>query len=102
MATKSRLMGTLGCINDMLQRDKENRELRKRNRERLAETHNRLLEVGKETDYTNLSVEQLEDIHRKTMEKEELDKAANFKVMLYLALVMALMLLLIWLLVDKK
>ena len=22
-------MGTLGCINDMLQRDKENRELRK-------------------------------------------------------------------------
>jgi hypothetical protein len=23
-------MGTLGCINDMLQRDKENRELRKR------------------------------------------------------------------------
>lgn len=86
----------------MLQRDKENRELRKRNRERLAETHNRLLEVGKETDYTNLSVEQLEDIHRKTMEKEELDKAANFKVMLYLALVMALMLLLIWLLVDKK
>ena len=30
-------MGTLGCINDMLQRDKENRELRKRNRERLTE-----------------------------------------------------------------
>lgn len=29
-------MGTLGCINDMLQRDKENRELRKRNRERLT------------------------------------------------------------------
>ena len=25
-------MGTLGCINDMLQRDKENRELRKLNR----------------------------------------------------------------------
>ena len=24
-------MGTLGCINDMLQRDKENRELRKLN-----------------------------------------------------------------------
>ena len=29
-------MGTLGCINDMLRRDKENRELRKRNRERIA------------------------------------------------------------------
>ncbi len=93
-------MGTLGCINDMLQRDKENRELRKRNRERLAETRNRLLEVGKETDYTNLSVEQLEDIRRKTLEKEELDKAACFKAMLYLALGMALILLLVWLLVG--
>mgnify|MGYP001207868929 CR=1 FL=1 len=33
-------MGTLGCINDMLQRDKENRELRKRNRERLEKPLN--------------------------------------------------------------
>ena len=31
-------MGTLGCINDMLQRDKENRELRKLSKERLKET----------------------------------------------------------------
>ena len=31
-------MGTLGCINDMLRRDKENRELRKRGRERMHET----------------------------------------------------------------
>ena len=30
-------MGTLGCINDMLQRDKENRELRKLNKERMKE-----------------------------------------------------------------
>ena len=30
-------MGTLGCINDMLQRDKENRELRKLNRDRIKE-----------------------------------------------------------------
>lgn len=43
-------MGTLGCINDMLQRDKENRELRKRNRERLTDTYHRLLDTGKETD----------------------------------------------------
>lgn len=40
-------MGTLGCINDMLRRDKENRELRKRNRERIAETRNRLMDAGK-------------------------------------------------------
>ena len=93
-------MGTLGCINDMLQRDKENRELRKRNRERLAETRNRLLEIGKETDYTNLSVEQLEDIRRKTQEKEESDKVAYFKAMAYFAVGMALILLLAWLVVG--
>ena len=43
-------MGTLGCINDMLQRDKENRELRKRNRERLTDTYHRLLDSEKNTD----------------------------------------------------
>ena len=93
-------MGTLGCINVMLQRDKENRTLRKRSRERLTDTRNRLLEIKKETDYTNLSVEQLEDIRRKTLEKEKLDKAAYFKTMLYLALGMVLILLLGWLLVG--
>ena len=29
-------MGTLGCINDMMRRDKENRELRKAGKERLT------------------------------------------------------------------
>ena len=48
-------MGTLGCINDMLQRDKENRELRKRNRERLTDTYHRLLDTGKETDLSQMS-----------------------------------------------
>ncbi len=38
-------MGTLGCINDMMRRDKENRELRRASRERLNETRNRLLDV---------------------------------------------------------
>ena len=42
----------------------------------------------------------MEDIRRKTLEKEELDKAANFKAMLYLALGMALILLSVWLLVG--
>ena len=93
-------MGTLGCINDMLQRDKENRELRKRNRERLTATYHRLLDTGKETDLSQITVEKMEDIRRKTLEKEELDKAANFKAILYLALGMALILLLVWLLVG--
>ena len=35
-------MGTLGCINDMLQRDKENREIRKLNKERMKEHINTL------------------------------------------------------------
>lgn len=93
-------MGTLGCINDMLQRDKENRELRKRNRERLSDTYHRLLDTGKSTDLSQVTLEQMEDIRRKTMEKEKLDKAIYFKTMLYLALGMALILLLGWLLVG--
>lgn len=40
-------MGTLGCINDMQRRDKENRELRKLGRERIKETRTRLSKIGK-------------------------------------------------------
>lgn len=93
-------MGTLGCINDMLQRDKENRELRKRNRERMTDTYHRLLDTGKTTDFSQVTLEKMEDIRRKTLEKEKLDKAVYFKTMLYLALGMALILLLGWLLVG--
>lgn len=90
-------MGTLGCINDMLQRDKENRELRKRSRKRLTNTYHRLLDTGTKSTPPQMTVEKMEDIRRKTLEKEELDKAANFKAMLYFALGMALILLLVWL-----
>ena len=44
--------GNFGMQGDMLQCDKENRALRQRSRERMTETRNRLLDVGKETDYT--------------------------------------------------
>ena len=84
----------------MLQRDKENRELRKRNRERLTDTYHRLLDTGKKTDLSQMTVEKMEDIRQKTLEKEELDKVAYFKTMLYLALGMVLILLLVWLLVG--
>lgn len=40
-------MGTLGYINDMMRRDKENRELRKLNRDRIKNTLNILWEKGK-------------------------------------------------------
>lgn len=63
-------MGTLGCINDMLQRDKENRELRKRNRERLSDTYHRLLDTRKSTDLAQVTLEKMEDIRRKTLEKK--------------------------------
>lgn len=77
-------MGTLGCINDMLQRDKENRELRKLNRDRMKEHHKYLVEKGKSLNLSNISIEQLEEIRKKTLEKEEMDNASMFKVKLIL------------------
>ena len=55
-------MGTLGCINDMLQRDKENRELRKLSKERLKETRNRLMKIGSSTKLPDTSVEEMKEI----------------------------------------
>lgn len=90
-------MGTLGCINDMLRRDKENRELRKRSRERLTETHNRLMDVSKQTDYSQMTPEKLEDIRRKTQEKEEQNKASSYKMLFFLGVGAIIILLVIWL-----
>ena len=90
-------MGTLGCINDMLQRDKENRELRKRNRERLTDTYHRLLDSEKNTDLSQMTIEKMEDIRRKTLEKEEPDKVSAFKIMLYYATGAALLVIPDWL-----
>lgn len=47
-------MGTLGCVNDMLQRDKENRALRKIGRERMKETRRRLLKVSASSSSSHL------------------------------------------------
>lgn len=58
-------MGTLGCINDMLQRDKENRELRKLNRDRMKEHHKYLVGKGKNADLSNVSIEKIEEIRKK-------------------------------------
>jgi hypothetical protein len=63
-------MGTLGCINDMMRRDKENRELRRASRERLNETRNRLLDVKGKRSECNVSYEQLEHIAHETREWE--------------------------------
>ena len=66
-------MGTLGCINDMLQRDKENRELRKLSKERLKETRNRLMKIGSSTKLPDTSIEEMKEIRKKTIEKEKAD-----------------------------
>lgn len=67
-------MGTLGCVNDMLQRDKENRALRKIGRERMKETRRRLLETRASSPSSHFSLEQLEDIRKNTLEKEKLER----------------------------
>lgn len=66
-------MGTLGCINDMLQRDKENRALRKISRERMKNTRNRLMEIGSDAQLPDTSAEELEEIKQNTIKKEESD-----------------------------
>lgn len=62
-------MGTLGCINDMMRRDKENRELRKAGKERLNETRNRLIDLNKKGHSSHLSLEQLEEDQNKNARK---------------------------------
>lgn len=75
-------MGTLGCINNMMRRDKENRELRKAGKERLNETRNRLIDLNKKGHSSHLSLEQLEEIRIKTQEKEEAETNQLFKIKL--------------------
>lgn len=61
-------------MNDMLQRDKENRALRKIGRERMKETRRRLLETRASSPSSRFSLEQLEDIRKNTLEKEKLER----------------------------
>ena len=91
-------MGTLGCINDMLQRDKENRELRKLGRERLKETCNRLMEIWNGTKLPDISVKEMEEIRRKTLEKEDADNKYVFKAKLLIAVCTLFIFFLAWLL----
>lgn len=89
-------MGTLGCISDMLRRDKENRELRKVGKERMNDTRNRLIDLGKKEHSSNISVEQLEEIIQKTQEKEESEKNHLFRIKLIMFGLIAVIGFLIW------
>ena len=87
-------MGTLGCINDMMRRDKENRELRNRNRERMKETRNRLIDVGKGRGLPDVSAEDIDHIRKNTVEKEKADSDKLFRLKLKFAVVGGMVLLL--------
>lgn len=87
-------MGTLGCVNDMMRRDKENRELRSRNRGRMKETRNRLIEVGKGRGLPDMFVEDIDHIRKNTVEKEKADSDKLFRLKLKFAVVVGVLLLL--------
>lgn len=92
-------MGTLGCINDMMRRDKENRELRKQNRARMQDTHQRLLEIGKGRALPDISPESFEEIRKKTSEKESQDKERLFRAKLVFLLLLWVIGILVWLVI---
>ena len=90
-------MGTLGCINDMMRRDKENRELRNRNRERINDTRNRLIEVGKKRELPDMSAGSIDHIRKNTVEKERADNDKLFRLKLKFAVIVGVALLLYFL-----
>lgn len=92
-------MGTLGCINDMMRRDKENRDLRKQNRARMQDTHQRLLEIGKGRALPDISPESVEKIRKKTNEKECLDQERLFRAKLVSLLAFLVIGILVWLVI---
>ncbi|WP_233545649.1 hypothetical protein [Parabacteroides sp. AM08-6] len=89
-------MGTLGCINDMLQRDKENRELRKIGRERLHDTRKRLLDSEQKSQLPDISLEEFEEIKKKIQEKEEADLNSSIKMTLIFGCSVLIIALLSW------
>ena len=52
----------------------------KRNRERMSDTYHRLLDTGKSTDLSQVTLEKMEDIRRKS--KKIFNKVQTFKLML--------------------
>lgn len=90
-------MGTLGCINDMLRRDKENRELRRLGRERLKEVRNKLIECGTPAKLPDTTIEEMEEIRKRTAEKKEKDSRFFLRMQLIAAIAALSLLLLGWL-----
>ncbi len=91
-------MGTLGCINDMLRRDKENRELHRRSRERMKDTHLQLLQVKENRDAPQISAEQLEHIQKDIQQKAEREWKETFWLKLSFLSFAVVIVFLVWLL----
>lgn len=91
-------MGMLGCINDMLRRDKENRELRRRSRERMKDTHLQLLKVKENRDAPQISAEQLEHIQKEIQQKAEREWKKTFWLKLSFLSFAVIIVFLVWLL----
>lgn len=92
-------MGTLGCINDMMQRDKENRELRKIGKKRMSETHGRLLGLTGKRRSSDISPEKLEQIQAETEVRTAWEQKSYFRGKLIFITVVAVVSLLIWLVI---
>lgn len=88
-------MGTLGCINDMLRRDKENRELRKVSKERLHATHQRLLSVKEASPLPDITSEDLSEIIHQTQIRKSAERKHFFRFTLtFLGVILLVILLL--------
>ena len=79
----------------MMRRDKENRELRQRSRERMKEIRRRMSECRHTEIPPSLSVEKLEEIKKRTQEKEQADRKQALKITLYVGVIALLLLLLL-------
>ena len=69
-------MGTLGCINDMLRRDRENRELRRRSRGHLADTRRKLLDMSRKQDHVGISPENWNALRARAGSVRRLNRSA--------------------------
>ena len=78
----------------MMRRNKENRELRQRNRERMKETRRRMTKCRHTEIPPTLSVEKLEEIKKQTQEKEQTDQNRAFRIKLIIGVVILVLLLL--------
>ena len=67
-------MGTLGCIHDMQRRDRENRELRQRSRERMRNIRWKMMQITCRTQSSGLTAEEWSAIESSIAREEALRK----------------------------